>query len=432
MSLVTLFFLSVTDKGAYLAFGFAASIFLFSFLLQQVGPAKKPGQLFAYTGFIAMVITNVAVNWHWGGFPAANYAVATSLFAVAILTLNHRLPEPLWLWSKNSAVILIFGLILVGTVIPVFGNSYMTGRFETSDTDIHTRADHWENTLEMMNTNWKTLLFGMGLGRFPETYYWKNNAHDIPGSYRFFSENGNNFLRLSAARYQAGYGEYIRMGERISPQPSHTYSLSIIARTSFPNTHLHTEMCEKYLLYFSQCVEVSLALIPDNTWHRYIAQLNTGAMGSEPWYKRPTVQFSFADDRSGGLLDVSSVSLVDSAGHNLIRNSHFASLLDHWFFTSDHYHLPWHAKDLELNVYFDQGLFGLCMFSFLYLIALIKQLKNAQRGDLFSATLIAALIGFFMVGLFDSILDFPRLSLLYYLLLFIALLRPIPSLANKH
>ncbi len=432
MCMVILFLLAVTNKGAYLAFGMAAFVFLTGFLLEETRTEKKSARLFAYTGFIAMAIASPAVNWHWGGTAAADYAVMSSLFAVALLMLNHRLPEPLWIWSKNSSVVLIFGLILLGTVIPIFGNTYMTGRFETSDADIHTRAEHWENTLGMMNGNLKTELFGMGLGRFPETYYWKNNAHDIPGSYRFFSENGNNFLRLSAARYQAGYGEYLRMGERISIQPFHDYTLSVAARTIFPDTRLHTEICEKYLLYFSRCIEANIVLIPDNTWHRYMARFNSGTMGSEPWYKRPTVQFSLADDRSGGLVDIGSASLVDKSGHNLLRNPHFASLMDHWFFTSDHYHLPWHAKDLALNVYFDQGLFGLIVFILLYLDALILLLKKAQRGELFSATLLASLLGFFMVGLFDSILDFPRLSLLYYLLLYIALLRPVPTLSRKH
>ncbi|MHB1655248.1 MAG: hypothetical protein ACYCSZ_02645 [Burkholderiales bacterium] len=431
-SIVSLIFMAMTDKGAYLAFGLAASIFLAGFLLLHTVPGKSMGRVFVYTGFIVMTATGVAVNWHWGGYAAASYAVLTALFAVAILRLNQRLSNPLWVWGKNGSVILIFGLVLLGTVIPVFGNSYMTGRFETSDTDIHTRTDHWKNALGMMDGNLRTVIFGMGLGRFPETYYWKNNAHDIPGSYRFFSENGRNFLRLSAARYQAGYGELLRMGERISLRPFQTYALSVTARTSFPNTHLHTETCEKYLLYSTHCAEVDIPMIPDNNWHRYIGSFNSAAMGSEPWYIRPTVQFSFADDRSGGLLDVRSVSLTDSTGRNLIRNHRFASLLDHWFFTSDHYHLPWHAKDLALNIYFDQGLFGLFIFSLLYLYALVQQLKYAQRGDLFSAALLAALLGFFMVGLFDSILDFPRLSLLYYLLLFTALLRPATAPPHRH
>lgn len=427
MGLVTFIFLNLTAKGAYWAFGLAASIFVSGFLFQEAKPNKQLGRFIAYTGFITMAITSVAINWHWGGYTAANYATITALLALAILMLNHRLPQPLWLWNKNSTIALTLGLILLGSVIPVFGNTYMIDRFQHSDIDAHTRIDHWTDALKMMDAGWQTLLFGMGLGRFPETYYWKNELHDIPGSYLFFTRNGNNFLRLSAARYQAGYGEYLRFGERISPKPFHSYALTINARTPFPNTHLRTEMCEKYLLYFSNCAEANLALIPDNAWHRYAATLNTGAMGSEAWYERPTVQFSFADDRSGGILDISSVSLVDSAGHNLIRNNHFASVMDHWFFTSDHYHLPWHAKDIALNVYFDQGLFGLFAFSLLYLYALVQRLKNAQRGDLFSATLLAALLGFLMVGLFDSILDFPRLSLLYYLLLFIALLRPVAS-----
>jgi hypothetical protein len=46
------------------------------------------------------------------------------------------------------------------------------------------------------------------------------------------------------------------------------------------------------------------------------------------------------------------------------------------------------------------------------------------RGDLFSATLLAALGGFLLVGVTESLFDGPRVTTLFFLLLFLGLLRP--------
>ena len=46
---------------------------------------------------------------------------------------------------------------------------------------------------------------------------------------------------------------------------------------------------------------------------------------------------------------------------------------------------------------------------------------------------LAALLGFLIVGLFDSLLDVPRLTLLYFLVLFSTLLEPAPpALSTNH
>jgi hypothetical protein len=46
------------------------------------------------------------------------------------------------------------------------------------------------------------------------------------------------------------------------------------------------------------------------------------------------------------------------------------------------------------------------------------------RGDLFSATLLAALGGFLLVGLTESLFDGPRVTTLFFLLLFVGFLLP--------
>ena len=52
------------------------------------------------------------------------------------------------------------------------------------------------------------------------------------------------------------------------------------------------------------------------------------------------------------------------------------------------------------------------------------------RGDFFSGTLLAALGGFLLVGLTESLFDGPRVTTLFFLLLFLGLLRPAVALVD--
>ena len=76
-----------------------------------------------------------------------------------------------------------------------------------------------------------------------------------------------------------------------------------------------------------------------------------------------------------------------------------------------------------LNVLFDQGIVGLALFLILVGGALWRLFFVAYRHT-DAPYLASALIGFLIVGIFDSLLDVPRVAFLFYLLLLIALLLP--------
>jgi hypothetical protein len=46
------------------------------------------------------------------------------------------------------------------------------------------------------------------------------------------------------------------------------------------------------------------------------------------------------------------------------------------------------------------------------------------QGDWFSATLLASLCGFLLIGFTESLFDGPRVTTVFFLLLFVALIRP--------
>jgi hypothetical protein len=96
-----------------------------------------------------------------------------------------------------------------------------------------------------------------------------------------------------------------------------------------------------------------------------------------------------------------------------------------WFFTSDREHTPWHAKNLWLAVWFDQGWVGSIALTLLIMLAVARAFPGKRFVDEWSVPRIAALAGFCGVGLFDSLLDVPRVEFLFYLLLLSALVRPV-------
>jgi O-antigen ligase len=95
-----------------------------------------------------------------------------------------------------------------------------------------------------------------------------------------------------------------------------------------------------------------------------------------------------------------------------------------WFTTSDRFHLPWHIKNLVLNILFDQGAVGLLLFVMLTAGTLYRLIAGAARAHPLAPFIAAALAGFLLVGLFDSLVDVPRLAFLFYLLTFVGLALP--------
>ena len=55
---------------------------------------------------------------------------------------------------------------------------------------------------------------------------------------------------------------------------------------------------------------------------------------------------------------------------------------------------------------------------------LARLLRGALAGSLMAETGLASLLGFACVGLFDSLLDVPRVAFLFYLILLVSVLQP--------
>jgi hypothetical protein len=252
----------------------------------------------------------------------------------------------------------------------------------------------------------------MGLGRFPKTYFLAHlGGESQPGLHRFAEEAGNRFLRLSA-------GDTLYLAQRIPVQAGQTYTLIIDLRSEQKRARLETPLCERHLLHSFQCVWQGLSVPGQgHAWQRRERKFNSEEVGAGPWLWRRPVELTLYNPGPETVVDVDNIHLLDSQGRELLHNGDFSRGGDYWFFKT-HSHLPWHIKNLWVHVLFEQGWLGLGSFLLLVTVLLAYLWKRLWHGDPLAAVLFAAASGMLSVGMFDSILDTPRLTTLFFTLLF--------------
>lgn len=463
-------------KGPYFLFLLAALLLATMLLPGPLWPRSitlphSPARL----GLAMMAWTLLACNlcwigWHWAG----NQALLPGGLVVLLATLmlcNWRGQPPLWRLDRASLGIAGAAGIVLLLAIPVSASYYATQRFATSAGDLQGRLRHWHQVLSMQPPDWGSRVFGMGLGSFPATYYWHNPQRDVPASIVYADEGGNGgspgnrYVRLASPGYSAGYGELLRLLQRLTVQPATRYTLALDARRSGAMPVLLLRLCQRQLLYAQNCVNAPLRLrapavdtsatvtTTTTAWQHYQVQFDSGALGAGAWLLRAPVQLELAASgtASSSVVDIDNLSLTAPDGEQLIANGQFTQANNYWFFSSDHHHLPWHIKNLPLQLLVESGWGGALSMLGLFSLAALRLLRRATQANSATATTLAtaatsatsstsatsatpdqhgalacgtALLGFLVVGLFDSLLDVPRLALLFYLMLLCALLQP--------
>lgn len=420
-------------KGPYFLFLLAA-LLLAAALLPGKGPARLSVAMMAWT---LLACNLVWIGWHWAGSRALLPAGLVVLLAMLMLC-NRSLRPPLWQLDRASVGIAGAAGVLLLLAIPVSASYYATERFATSAGDLQGRVRHWRQVLAMQPPGWDSRLFGMGLGSFPATYYWHNPQRDVPASITYAVEGGkpgNTYVRLASPGYSAGYGELLRLLQRLPVQPDTRYTLALDARRAGAMPVLLVRLCQRQLLYPQNCVNAPLRLRAPPpgaraaAWQHYAVELDSAWLGAGAWLLRPPVQLELAASGAAEstVIDVDNVSLRAPGGEELVANGQFTQANNDWFFSSDHHHLPWHIKNLALQLLVETGWCGALSTFALIVLAGGRVLRQARQGRDGALACAAALAGFLVVGLFDSLLDVPRIALLCYLMLLCTLLQPLPS-----
>ncbi len=350
-------------------------------------------------------------------FARAGYAG----FAVSLAVLLVSMAFAVKARRRSSWRVLLLPLGLAGLAIlvavPVLGGRFAQSRLTVVAKDLEIRSAHWRETLKMMDNDWRTVLFGMGLGRFPETYFFRNSKGSAPAQFRYVTESGNTFLRM-------GSGAPLYVEQIVPVQPGQQYAFAFDARSSADGAAVNMLLCERTFFYSFGCESATVKLQQASAaLQHYQVELSSGRLGGTPWYAKRPVKLSLENASGAAVVDIDNVRLVDSTGENLVLNGDFSHGNARWFFSSAVDHWPWRVENVPLEVYFERGWFGLLTFAAFVIYALARIVRDSLHGDLYRCVVLAAVTGFLTVGMFNSLFDAPRLILLFFLVIFIALQR---------
>ncbi|MGE5026886.1 MAG: O-antigen ligase family protein, partial [Betaproteobacteria bacterium] len=174
------------------------------------------------------------------------------------------------------------------------------------------------------------------------------------------------------------------------------------------------------LLYSFRCQWLEFVTTAGHSgWeHRELA-VDSGEIGKGGLFMRRPVELGFAVPAQEAATDVDNVRLIDPHGADLIENGRFSRGAARWFFTTDD-GWPWRVENLWLQILFEQGWLGMLAFSLLVAWQCYRLVRRSGRGDMFAVGLLASFIGLLTVGLFGSVLESPRLAMLFFMSFFVA------------
>ena len=304
----------------------------------------------------------------------------------------------------TGSVLLVSGIAVL--IAGLVSATFLQQRFSQTDADAQTRFTHWSKSIDLLQNNWHEWLFGAGLGRYPERYFFANFDAGM-GSYRYQAEGANHYLSLNS-------GGTLYMAQRVEVTPGTPYTLEVDVRSNGQATNLNISICEKRLFNSHLCVWLDAPVTPGAGWQHQRIEFSSGEVGQGEWWSRRPVQLSLYNPQEKSIVDVSDVRLTDSSGANLISNGDFAQGGDHWLFNSGN-HLAWHTKSMWVHLLFEQGLFGLIVFFVLTLVAVRQLICSLWAGEPHATVWLASLSGLLIIGVVDSLFDAPRLAMLLVL-----------------
>ena len=352
----------------------------------------------------------------------AGFGVALT-FAVIAEMMNKSADRPSKLFKRVAAPLILL-VAIFGIATPIFFSQFAQERMALVGADLSTRQNHWDDALRMRHSDWATTLFGMGIGRYPDTHFWRSEeAKAAP--FWLGSEPENTFLRLGA-----GNPTYVE--QFISPQARNDYVVDLNIRSTKPNSQLTLSICEKWLLTSAGCNVEVVNFNGNGTWQPVQIRIPSGDLGQGPWYASRPIKFSLYNTSPSAIVELDNIRMADVTGNSFLVNGDFSQKFDHWFFSVDN-DLPWHIWSLPIQVLFDQGWFGVTAFGFVVLLWLLKAGQQAWRGGTGAGVSLAAGLGFVVIGTLDSLIDSPRLLLLFLLVIWLGwsgtrLFKPVQTL----
>jgi len=337
-------------------------------------------------------------------------AIAAGGTAVLLFSVGLALRIPMSVRARRSLAYLFPGTaLLLGVAVLVAGE-----RFSQVSGDLAARRGHWQRLVEPSADRVGETLFGHGLGTYPRYFYWSAGTGERPSLFSFRREDDRSYVRVAP-------GSATQLDQIVDIEPGTAYRVEATVRSSAAGSAVVARLCEKWILYSIRCQEARLEPSAPGAWQS-ISQSYDVRERTPAWRLRPTEKLSLAIAAgSSGVVDVTSVRLLDAQGRDHVRNGSFASPGVYWLVSAGD-QWAWNTFSLFVEVVFEQG--WIALFALLVALAYVLTAlgRRATDGDLVATAFAAALAGFLIPSFFDALIDEPRMRLLLGLLVVLPLL----------
>jgi hypothetical protein len=143
------------------------------------------------------------------------------------------------------------------------------------------------------------------------------------------------------------------------------------------------------------------------------------------WLERP-VDLALYDPVAGTTIEIGHIRMFDPQDHDILANGDFSRGTERWYYTDDD-HILWRIKNQYLMSLFEGGVLGVGSLILLAATAIAGAARAIGRGERMAATIIGSLVALLCSGLFDYVLEVPRLAALFYIVAFSGLTMMAPT-----
>ncbi len=411
-----------------------ASIFDFSATYRVAGPFSSMrvggGHIGAYAAMaLPFSLTLVRLRPRWLGLLLALLAIvcggytvavtfARAAYAACFIGLVVMAAGGIWLAIRDrirsAAVGAVPIALIAALLLATAGLTGMHARFAASAVDFLTRQDNWRNGLAVRDDSLTTTIFGMGLGTYQRAMLQRSPI-DRPTDLVLRRDHAGQYISV---RVESPFF----LGEKIALPSAGSLNLTLRARSPDGPAYIDTLVCDKVLLYSDNCRGLQTPLMRAADWATIHAAIPSNGLGARTGFgllRRP-VELSFSGPQ-GHRIELRDISLIDDKGHPLLINGDFAAGLDRWIFTDDS-HVSWRMLNQYLMLFFEGGVIGVIAYLVLAGAAMAGGIRALRNSQLAGAALTGAVAAFMVSGLFDNVLEAPRVATLFFLVCFCGLI----------
>ncbi|MEP6482700.1 MAG: hypothetical protein ABJA94_11920 [Rhodoglobus sp.] len=345
--------------------------------------------------------------------------------AIALLALSAIIIASRWSvrsmpWRRAAAMTLSLALITEAVAV-IGGGTFMRSRLDSSESDFGARLSHWRHGVGLLASpaDW---LLGIGAGRLPARYASQVPRGEFSGAMVLISPTPDTHaVRLSGPATIKTFAGLFSLTQRVSLHPGGPYKVSLQVRARMP-ADLALDVCEQHLLYARHCQGALVSIVPHGgRWQTISTTLEGPELDAGSWYAPRLGVFSASVRSTGVGVELAAIRVRTPDGTDVLNNGDFSAGLAHWFPLAESHFLPWHIDNLYLELLIEHGALGLVAFISLVCFAFRTLLKACNRHVHIAPILAASLLGTLLVGSVSSVLDVPRISFLFLLLLLVSL-----------